>query len=669
MKPKTNRIGARQIHLDFHTSELIENVGARFDPEEFARTLKDAHVDSITLFTRGHHGNLYYDSKLFPEYVHPHLADRQLLEHQAEACHRHGIDVNLYTTVYWDKRIADEHIDWICIDENGALQDYKGKGFFEAGFYKNLCVNTPYRDYLKAQFEEALRAIPAEGAWYDAAFITECCCPACQAKMKKLGLDPAQKADREKFSLITYKDMVDDLSALVCRVNPAYNIFYNKGHVGVREKAVQDGYTYYAFESLPGGEWGYMDFPVSAHYSRNFGKECLGMTGRFHTEWGDFHAFRNKHALEFECYSMLVNGCKCIIGDQMDPSGKLNPWMYQQIGEVYADVERKEPWCQNAVPVVEIGLFTEEEFAGSVAAGYIPRATEGAARLLQELAFQYDIIDSESDFSRYRLLILPDTIPVNESFAQRLQDFVAGGGRLLATYKAGLAPDGAAFAVNLGVVYQGDAPYWPDFILPEGDLGQNLYPSEYVMYLRGAQVGLAPDGAAALWRVLPVFNREYGHFCSHLHSPSSGKKGGPAAVKSPAGLYFAHPLFTQYQHNAPPWCKTLFANAVHALVTDPILRHNGPATLITSVMEQPDQNRRVLHLLHYIPQRKSDTMDIVDDRIPLHELAIELQAPRPVQAVRCVPQDEAIPFEVREGAVRFRVPKVDGHQMVAIEFE
>ena len=46
----------RQIHLDFHTSEAIEGVCSEFDAEEFAQTLADAHVNSITLNSCGHHG-------------------------------------------------------------------------------------------------------------------------------------------------------------------------------------------------------------------------------------------------------------------------------------------------------------------------------------------------------------------------------------------------------------------------------------------------------------------------------------------------------------------------------------------------------------------------------------------------------------------------------------
>ena len=51
-----SKIRYRQVHLDFHTSEYIPDIAADFDKEEFAKTLEEAHVDSITCFARCHHG-------------------------------------------------------------------------------------------------------------------------------------------------------------------------------------------------------------------------------------------------------------------------------------------------------------------------------------------------------------------------------------------------------------------------------------------------------------------------------------------------------------------------------------------------------------------------------------------------------------------------------------
>jgi hypothetical protein len=51
----SNDLRFRQIHLDFHTSELLENIGEKFDKDQFANTLKEAHIDSITCFARCHY--------------------------------------------------------------------------------------------------------------------------------------------------------------------------------------------------------------------------------------------------------------------------------------------------------------------------------------------------------------------------------------------------------------------------------------------------------------------------------------------------------------------------------------------------------------------------------------------------------------------------------------
>ena len=41
---------ARQIHLDFHTSEHIPDVGSRFDKRQFQEALQLGHVNLINVF-------------------------------------------------------------------------------------------------------------------------------------------------------------------------------------------------------------------------------------------------------------------------------------------------------------------------------------------------------------------------------------------------------------------------------------------------------------------------------------------------------------------------------------------------------------------------------------------------------------------------------------------
>ncbi|WP_199728645.1 alpha-amylase family protein [Cohnella faecalis] len=632
-----NEVKFRQIHLDFHTSELIEGVGNDFDAERFAATLDEARVDSINLFVRCHHGMMYYDSKKFSERVHLHLKGRDILKQQAEACRKRGIHVNLYITVRWDVYSYTEHPEWVAIDAEGRYSDHEKRGYLEAGFYRNLCVNTGYRKFLKENLQEVMEEIPAEGVWFDASFVVECVCPSCLKGMKAAGLNPKNAEDRQRYAEDTYHEWVRDMSEQVRSFNPDYNIFYNKGHVGRVDKPVLDNYTYAAFESLPGGPWGYMDFPVSVKYIRTLGIETVGMTGRFHTSWGDNSSYRNKAALEFECYNMLAQGAKCSIGDQLEPSGVLSVPMYKRIGEVYAEVEKKEPWCRNVTAVTDIGVFTPEEFHGADT-GNLPEASEGVCRLLQESGHQFDFIDSEADFSKYRLLILPDVIPVSDAFAQRLKQYLEEGGSVIASFESGLAPDKDSFALTeWGVIFKGNAPYSPDFVVPKGEVGKGLDQAEHVMYKQGAWVEASEGGEVLVDAVTSVFNRSFEHFSSHLHSPSSGKIGYPAIVKRGRVIYFIHPVFTQYHDNAPLWVKQMVRNAIDMLLPDPLLKHDGPSTVIATVNRQEEEARQVVHLLHYIPERRSKVMDIVEDVIPLYDTAISVREDRPVKSVSLVP--------------------------------
>src|SRR5258708_6430508 len=93
--PKPLPLRTRQIHLDFHTGPAIGDVGAGFAAREFARTMKRAHVNSVTVFAKCHHGHLYYHSKR-PE-RHPGLKPGlDLLRGQVEALHREGIRAPIY---------------------------------------------------------------------------------------------------------------------------------------------------------------------------------------------------------------------------------------------------------------------------------------------------------------------------------------------------------------------------------------------------------------------------------------------------------------------------------------------------------------------------------------------------------------------------------------------
>jgi len=96
----------RQVHLDFHTSEHIDGVGARFEKAQFQAALRAGNVNAINIFAKCHHSWSYYLTEVGNQ--HPHL-DFDLLGAQIEACHEIGVRCPIYYTVGWSAHDAEIH--------------------------------------------------------------------------------------------------------------------------------------------------------------------------------------------------------------------------------------------------------------------------------------------------------------------------------------------------------------------------------------------------------------------------------------------------------------------------------------------------------------------------------------------------------------------------------
>lgn len=648
-------LSPRQVHLDFHTSEWIEGVGAQFDAETFARMAKEAAVSSMTVFARCHHGWLYYDSWRFPERVHPHLANRNLLVEQVRALHAQGIKAPVYITVQWDYYTANRHPEWLIRKPDGA---HEGGPFSEPGFYQSLCVNTGYWKFLQEQTLEVMELLGDEldGLFFDIVGIRPCTCAACRKEMLEKGLDFGDEAQVRAFAKQSIDRFKQKMSAFVREHNDHCTIFYNAGHVGPCTKDSKEAYTHFELESLPSGGWGYLHFPVTARYARKLGKDCIGMTGKFHTSWGDFHSLKNQAALEFEAFRMLSFGFACSIGDQLPPDGRLNAATYRLIGKVYRPFAEREAWARPSTPLVEAAVLTNES---PLYEQQMSDSILGAAQLLEELALQFDIIDAEMDFSPYKLLIVPEDVAGSSALSEKLAAFTAAGGRVLSCGRGAL--DNGAYPACYPARYAGEREAYPDFIVANGLLAEGLEPeNEYAIYQQGAVLENAQN--AVLFARAPYFPRVGRKFCSHRYTPSAGGEAYPTAALANGVLLFAHPLFAQYRDCAPGWVKQIVKNALDLLLPERLVRHDGASTVTVSLLDQPEHHRTCAHILSYIPVRKSATIDIVEERTQARDLHLTLHIPRGFTRARLVP--EGIPLAV-EGE-RVTVPCVDGYAIVEL---
>jgi hypothetical protein len=660
----------RQVHLDFHTSPLIPDVGADFDPQEFVQALQEGHVNSITLFARCHHGYSYYPTKIGTP--HPHL-QRDLLGEMIEACHRADIRTPVYTTVVWDELAFAERPQWRQVTPEGGIAGPSDSPLKPG--WKNLCMNTPYVDYVLAQAEEMMAMYDLDGLFFDivlrATRFGGCVCPDCLRDMLAQGLDPANAEDRSAFALDVERRFMSRAHELVTNRKPGISLYFNsrlRMDFDPAQGLQPEGpyYTHFEIESLPGNpRWGYDHFAMFVRYLQTFGKELMGMTGRFHTSWGDFGGLRNRAALEFECLGALAHGAKCSIGDQLHPRGRLDRAVYRRIGEVYSQVEAVEAWCRGTQALPEIGVFT----ANMAREGQQPlvySTDQGALHVLEQLQHQFQFVDAATDLSPYRVVILPDEIPVDDALASRLRDYLAGGGKLLITGESGLDQERGNFilAEEMGVDYQGPAAFWPDYVVVEPELSEAVEPMPHACQRRGVTVAPRPGTQVLARAGAPYFNRTWEHFCSHQYTPMEKVTDDPIVTQKGDVIYVARPLFQEYAESSQRVHRQILANCLRRLLPRTrIGQHNLPSTAIVTVRRR--EHDLVVHLLHYVHQRRG-TLDIVEDALPLVDVELSVRSEGRPSAAQLVPQNEPLEWTAKDGYIHVSIPRMAGHQMILL---
>lgn len=646
-----------QIHLDFHTSGLIPNIGADFDAEAFAHTFARAHVGQVTVFAKCHHGWSYYPTDVGR--MHPNLSF-DLMGRQIEALQARGIRAPAYISVGYDELAWREDPALEAVAPGGRVRDPLRPG------WHTLCLNAPaYLDYVAGQAAEVLDRTSADGLFFDIMQQPQpaCMCPRCIERMDAEGVDPADAEAAAAWQHGIIREACQRLAAVTKGHRQNLSVFFNSCF-DLRARDFVPFDTHVDVESLPTGGWGYMHFPVLGRFARIFGKTFVGMTARFHHHWGDFGGLKPRAALEQECFHALMLGGKVNVGDHLDPRGRPEPAVYERIGEVFRDVMRRAPWCEGAQPIVEAAVLAVPEPRRGVR--HVPPSVAGAVRMLAESHVLFDVIDAEADLKPYKVLILPDGVRLGAEMANKLQAYLDGGGTALATAWSGLAEDDDRFVLKgWPATYAGEARHSQPFLLLGRDLARGIPDMPHALYVPGPEVRAVRKAKVLARLGDPHFSRTRLHFSGHEEAPLAKRTRRPAIVRMGNVAYARAPLFTAYAETAYPVYRQIVAHLLDALLEDRALETDLPTTARATMLKQG--RRRVVHLASYVPERRTDRMDIIEDRVPLHDVGLSVAGGRKVRRVYLAPQERDLAYEVDGGRVRVTVPVIDGHQMVVVE--
>jgi hypothetical protein len=654
-------VPARQIHLDFHTSEHIPDVGARFDKKQFKEALRVGHVNAINLFAKCHHGWSYYPTKV--GMPHPNLKC-DLLGQEINACHEIGIRAPIYYTIGFSVADLERHPEWVARDKDGTIlpRDYgvnarptDRKPIFE---WKFVCPNDGYREQILAQTEEICAMFDVDGFWYDICGCSgPCYCERCRKGMRDAGMDPASDADGMRYFISTWERVLTETTRVIRGRHPTATVYFN-GMTQFWDRDFTRFMSQIELEDLPSVGGSYDKFPLAAKHYSTRGKGLIAMSGKFHTAWGEFGGFKHPDALRYETASMIAFGSGSSMGDQMHPSGLMDMTTYRNIGAAYEYVEKVEEYGLNAEYCANLGLWTSGALAHD----------QGVANMLLENQVDFEALESGSrDLSRFSTIVLTGAPCLNEADAAVLRTYVEGGGSILCIGSSALDRSGTRFLLDVGAEYLGPAAFDMDYTVA----GRSLVPDFIGTAFLNDTAALrtrATDGEILATIKEPYFNRTYERYSSHQNTPNRLEDAAhPAAVRKGRIVSLFHPLGRIYNDLGARVHRDYLMKALGLLYRDPIQEVRLPSAGRVNLMHQPFKKRYMTHLLYANPMKRGRCL-VIEDMPPLFDIEVTLRVPQKVRKAYLAPQGEGLKLNRSGTAVSVRVPKLQCHQIVVWEY-
>ncbi len=646
----------RQVHLDFHTSEQIPSVGEDFSKENFQKALQLGHIDSITVFAKCHHGWMYYQSDKYP--MHPGLKF-DLLKEQLDAASEIGVKTPIYISAGLDERLAKEHTEWLRRDKNDCTTWVKD---FTTPGYHVICFNSPYLDILLEQIKEVCLKYHPEKIFLDITTPGPCYCSSCRKKLKEMGKSILDEKAVEQLALDTYQNYRKRVRQTIDSVDPSIGVFHNCGHIQRGKSDLLTHISHLEIESLPTGSWGYDYFPMIASYVKQLPFDYLGMTGKFHTWWGEFGGFKHPNALKYETALLLSFGAKCSIGDQLHPSGKMDLATYKLIGKAYEEVEKEEKWSEYTHFISDVAVFPCETFGNPEKAQAVDG---GVTRILLENHILFDFVDIETDLSQYKLVVLPDAINLTPLLKDKLKQYVKQGGKILATGESSINFENQQFEFDFGGTYIGKCQYSPCYIHPDFNL-DSLDTSDFVVYSQAETV----SGNESMAKIrYPYFNRNADHFCSHQHTPCDNIDRSDGILIGPEGAYISYPLFTEYYSIGSIFNKEILRKVVKELLKDEIsLSTNLQSQGIVTLMENKNRHQYILHMVYGAPVKRGQ-IEVIQDLNPVDDISISLKLPKSITRAFLPQNNKEISYQCVNGRVCLSGLDVNCHRIIVLEYE
>lgn len=686
----------RRNLVDMHIPEFDPSFMTEFDPDRYVEYLKTAHVDTALVYANSCLGLCYWPTKV--SHMHDGLGGRDLIGDVSARLKEAGITFVTYVN-YWNKYAYDTHPDWRFVSSDGrGTADY----LWDPGRYGVCCFNTPYGKFMLDQIEELATQYEFAGIWIDMIFwpYSPCYCHSCRARYKnETGEELPRTIAWSDPKWMRFQSTREQwLAEFAGQINSTVKRLRPEASVGLQCASWpigwQNGLTnaFFAQSDYTSGDF-YGDalqqsFTCKALYHLSENLPFDFMTSRC-PDLTEHTTNKSKELLKAQTFSAIVNGGAFVFIDAIDPKGTQDEKVYRMMGEIYREVETYEPYLDTeAAAVRDVALYLNFEsmidfrdngkpVMDGVVEKPLLQSAMNAAGSLTDANIPYGVITKKNlhELSRFSVLVLPNLLRLDEEEIEAIRDFVRNGGGIYASRNTSLFDENASrrgdfgLADVFGVSYEGETEEEITYMAP-AERAASYFPEHsaaYPLAVSSAQanVSLLPgaDAEVLATLTLPYYHpKNRDRFASAISNPPGIATDQPALVLNRYGEGRSLYCTGEFEKMKGDEHKKAFVRLIGMLREDRFTVESDAPKPVELVLYRHREGRLTLRMLNF----QSELPNIPVERISV-AIHWEDAGGKPPEHVLWLPDRQALPFEMKDGYVRFKVPRLETFTMVLVE--
>lgn len=424
------------LHFDLHAQERDSMTGATLTEGMIDYLLNAVKPDYIQVDCKGHPGISSYPTEVGFQ-TSGYVGDP--LERWRKVTAKNGVTLYMHFSGIYDRKVSREFPEWTVIRADGSRSD------------QILSVFSPYDDtYLIPQLKELAGKYKVDGVWVDGecwAYEPDYGAQALKNFKEKTGITsvPRKPDDPYYFEFIEFqrglfKEHVRHYLDEVHREYPDFQITSNWAFSSMMPEPVTLDMDYLSGDLTPGNAVNRAAFEARCMASQGMPWDLMAWS----FSWDPGRSVPNdtKSALQLnqELAEVMAMGGGVQVYFRQNSDISIQPWTVSIMSEIAEFCRARQPWCEDAIPVPQIGILYSG-YAYRKGLKNVYGAWDESLKSLigvntalldghhcTEILMEHHLPERGN---RYPLIIVPEWKVLGEGIKEWLVGYIEKGGNLL----------------------------------------------------------------------------------------------------------------------------------------------------------------------------------------------------------------------------------------------